>query len=109
MGRILTKVADCKYREYNRLLTEKFIVGLKDGGMTDEILSKVAMLEDIREATSECILTWVCRAEMQRTKRIVLNSIMEAKESDLVKYQKRECETMHSDRYRYFGTGHAPQ
>ena len=40
--------------------------------MTYEILRKVAMLEDIEEATSECILTWACRVEVHRTQSIAL-------------------------------------
>ena len=43
--------------EYGRLLTELFIGGLDDEGMTNEILWEVAMLEDIEEATSEHVLT----------------------------------------------------
>ena len=41
MGRLQTKVAVCKYRECDRILTEQFIGELNDKGMTDEILRDV--------------------------------------------------------------------
>ena len=57
MGRLQLKAAECKYREYDRLLTEQFIGELKDECMTDENLREVATLEVIEEVTDECILT----------------------------------------------------
>ena len=63
-GRLQTKAADCEYKEYCRLLTEQFIGALNDEGMTDEIVREVATLGNIEEATSECILAWVCRLEV---------------------------------------------
>ena len=65
MGRLQEKVAECKYREYDRLLTEQFIGDINDKGMTNGVLREVAMLEDIEEATSECILTCPCRVGVQ--------------------------------------------
>ena len=64
----------CEYRGYERLLTEQFIGGLNDEGMTDEILRDVAMLGNIEEATSEHVLTWACRVEGQRAQRSVLTA-----------------------------------
>ena len=61
MGRLQTKVAKCKYREYERPLTGQCISGLNDEGMTDEMLRMVATLGHIEEATSKCILTLACR------------------------------------------------
>ena len=97
MGRLQTKVARHKYTGCDRLLTQQFIGGLSDKGMTDEILKEVAMLEDIEEATSDPIFTWVHRVEVQSAERIVLSSIKDAEELDAIwKYAKKhKCETMH--------------
>ena len=80
MGRLQTKVAECEYREYDRLLIEQFIDRLNDEGMNNEILMEVTTLENIEEATSKYFLNWVHRVEMQRAQRSALNSIMESKD-----------------------------
>ena len=69
--------------------------------MNDEILRKVAMLEDIEEAYSECVLTWRHRVEVQRVQKIVLSSMKEAKEFDAIWQNtkiKHKCETMCNDK-----------
>ena len=48
MDRLRTKVAECQYREYDRLLTEQFISGLTYDGLIDKILKE---LQDIEDAT----------------------------------------------------------
>ena len=108
MGRLQTVAAECKHREYYRLLTGLCIGGLDDEGLTDEILREVAMQEDIEEATSDCIFTWACRVKVQRAKSIVLDSIKEAKGFDAIQQNARncECEIMHSAKCRYCRTGH---
>ena len=78
------KAAKWEYREDDRLLTEQFIDGLNQKGMTDEILREVAMLDDIEEATNEHILTWVHCVEAQRAQRITLNSSKKAEVFDVI-------------------------
>ena len=58
MGRLRAKTVDCQYKEYDRLLIEQFISRLNDGGMVEEILEKVATLEDIEDTMSEHVLLW---------------------------------------------------
>ena len=84
MGRLQTKTAEYKYREYGRLLTEQFIGGFNNKGMTDELLRVVTMLEDIEKATSEQVLTWAHRVKVQRAQRIALSSIKEAIKFDAI-------------------------
>ena len=79
-GQTSNKVAKFDYREFDRLFTEEFIGGVNDEGMTEDILRELATLEDIEEATTEHVLTWACRVEVQRTQGIALNTIMETKE-----------------------------
>ena len=57
MGRLQTKVAECKYRKYDRLLTEQLIGGLSVKSMADKILRKVSMSQDFEKATSGHVLT----------------------------------------------------
>ena len=45
---------------------------MNDEVMTDEILREQAMLEDIKEATSEDVLFCVCRLEVLRAQRSAL-------------------------------------
>ena len=80
MGRLRTKAANCQYKEYNRLLTEQFINGLNDEWMVYEKLKEVAILEDTKDATCECVLLWACRVEAQRVQKSSLNEIKEAKD-----------------------------
>ena len=109
-GRLWTKVAECKYRGYDRLLTEQFIGGINNEGMTDEILREVATLEDVQKATSECILALVHRLEVQRTQRIMSTSIQEAKEFVAIQQniQKCEYETTCGDKCKCCLRGHMP-
>ena len=60
------KLAKCEYRDPDRLLIELFIGGLTDDGITIEILREVTTVEKIEEATSEHVLGWACRVEVQR-------------------------------------------
>ena len=68
MGRLRLEATECKYKEYDALLTEQSINGLNDNGMVDEILKEVAMLEDIEHAASKHVLLWIHRVEAQRVK-----------------------------------------
>ena len=55
MGRLWTKATECKYKEYDGLLTGQFIDGINDEGMIDEILREAVTLEDIEDAMSMCL------------------------------------------------------
>ena len=52
---------------------------LNDDGMMDAIQKEVATLEDIEDATSEHVLMWACRGEVQGHKRAPIERL-EAKE-----------------------------
>ena len=88
MGRQRTRTAKCQYKECNQLLTEHFINGLKDDGMVDEALKEVTTLEDIEDATSEHVLLWGHRVEVQRVQKSALHEIeieKEVKDFDISK------------------------
>ena len=69
IGRLQTKVPKCRYKDPDRLLTEQFIGGLNDDGMTDE---------NIEKSTSRNVLGWACRVGAQRAQRSMLNNINES-------------------------------
>ena len=64
-----------KAMEYDRCLTEQFIGWLNDEGMSSEILRKTTTLEDIEDATSEKVLIWTQRWEVQRAQKIMSDNI----------------------------------
>ena len=70
-----TKVAECQYKEYERLLREQFISGLNDSGIISEILNEVAALKDIEDHMTEHVLLWVQRVEAQRAQKSALNKM----------------------------------
>ena len=115
MGRFQTKAAECEYKEYDRLLTEQFIKGLDDEGITSEILNEVSTLENIEYATSERVLLWAQREEVQRVQKVALNNIKEAKEFDSVRPNtpKHDNETHNKlkevDNCKYCWTGYLPR
>ena len=75
MDRLQTKVAECEYREPDRLLMEQFIDGPNDDDMTDDILREVTTLEDIYHATNKHALSLTHRVEAQRAQRSIQNNI----------------------------------
>ena len=56
--------------------------------MVSEILREVPTLEDIKDATSGNLLLLTQRVEAQRTQKVALNNIKEAKEFDSVRYSR---------------------
>ena len=83
MGKLQTKVAECKYRDPDRLLTEQFIGGLNNEDMTNEILRQVTALENTEEVTSECSLGCMHRLGAHRAQRSMLD-IEKAKHFDAI-------------------------
>ena len=58
--------------------------------MISEILRVVLTLEDIEDATSERVLIWVQRVEVQRAQMVVLNNIKEAKKFKYVRHSREK-------------------
>ena len=79
MGSLRKKAAEYQCKESNRLLNEHFINGINDDGMADEILKEEAMLEDIQDTLSDCVLLWAHMLEAQRWQQSALNDIKEVK------------------------------
>ena len=63
MGLMWTKAVGCDYTEYDRALTEEFIIGIGNEGMTGEILREVSALENTDDTTGERVLLSVQSVE----------------------------------------------
>ena len=107
MDRPPTKVAECEYRDPDRLLMEQFIGMLNDYSLTEEILREVT---DIKETTSEHVLGWTHGVEAYRAKGSMQNNIKEAKDSDAIweNSHKWVNGAQSGHKCMYCGTGHPP-
>ena len=94
MGRLCVVAAECNYRELNRQLKEQFIHGLNEKGMLDEIIRELTATNNDEQVTSEGVLIWAKRIEMQRAQATLLNTITESCQFDKVKGAKQTKEVL---------------
>ena len=64
--------------ELDRQLKEQFIHGLNDKCMLDEIIRELTAKNNNEQVTSEDMLVWAKRIEVQRAQAAILNSITES-------------------------------
>ena len=84
MGRLQVKAADCKCKENDRRLKEKFNNGMNDEAIAAEIIIELTVLKDTSEVSSEQVLVRVQSVEVQRAQKAVLESIRDAEDFDSV-------------------------
>ena len=89
MGRLCVVAAECKYRELDRQLKEQFIHGLSDKVMLDEIIRELTTQNNNEQVTSEGILAWAKRIEVQRAQAVVLNDITELHQFNKIKVAQK--------------------
>ena len=75
-GRLHVMAVECGYREIDRQLKEQFIHGLNDKGMLDKIIKELTTYSNDKQATSEGVLAWVERVEVQWAQAAILSDIM---------------------------------
>ena len=92
MGRLHVAVVECNYREVDRQLKEQFIHRLNNKCMLKEVIKELTTSKDDDQITSEGVLAWAKRVEVQRTQVAVLNTIMESRQFDKVKVMKKPKE-----------------
>ena len=78
-GRLWLSAIECNYKELNRQLKEQFIYGINDTDMLAEIIRELTKIHRNTEITSENVLCWAERVEMQRIQSAIMNSLTEAK------------------------------
>ena len=97
IGRLGVAPAECNYRELDGQLKEQFIHGLSDKLMLDEIIRELTAKNRHEQGTSEGVLIWAKRIEVQRAQAVILNNIMESHQFDKVnshpKAKGGQCET----------------
>ena len=84
MERLHIAVAECNYRELDRQLVEEFIHRLNDKVMLDKIKRELAAKTNDKHITSEEVLAWAKRTEVQRVQAAILNAITESHQFDKI-------------------------
>ena len=92
MGGLCVAAAECNYRELDRQLKEQFIHGLNDKLMLDEIIRGLTTKNNGEEVTSEDMLTWAKRIEVQRAQVAILSNIMESCQFDKIRVTQKSRE-----------------
>ena len=107
MGRLHIAAIECIYQEIDRQLKEQFIHRLNDKHMLEGIIKELTATSNDDHITNGGVLAWAKRVEVQRAQAAVLNTMMESRQFDKVKYQNGKTKTMlklwlaghHSDSY----------
>ena len=81
--------ADCNYREIDRQLKEQFIHGINNKVMLDKVLRELTAKINNEQTTSEGILAWAKRVEVQWAKAAILNDITESYQFDKIKMAQK--------------------
>ena len=91
MGRLLLSAVELNFQEIDIQLKEQFIHGLNNKDMLGEIIRELTKVKIGSVITSEDVLAWAKRVEVQRAQAVVMNSLTEAKECDKIKIAKNTC------------------
>ena len=84
MGMLCMAVVECNYKEIDRQLKQQFIHSLNDKYMLEEIIKELTTAKDDDHITSQGVLAWAKRVEVQRAQAAVLNAITELRQFDKV-------------------------
>ena len=118
MGRLHMAVAECNYKEIDQQLKEQFIHGLDDKTMLEEVIRELTARNNDEQTTSEGVLVWAKRIEVQWVQVAVLYDITELCQFDKINMasktkgrQVRESLNATLNRWpcRYCGGIHMPQ
>ena len=92
MGRLHVAATKCNYRELDRQLREQFIHGHNDKVMLDEIIRELTTKNNDEQMTSEGVLSWTKRIEVQRAQAAILNNITEMHQFNKIKVAQKSKE-----------------
>ena len=90
MGRLCMAAAECNYKEIDCQLKEQFIHGLNDKNMLDEVIRELTTKCINEQITSEDVLIWAKRVEVQRVLAAILSDITESQRFDKVKVVRKQ-------------------
>ena len=91
MGRLLIAAAECNYKEIDHQLKEQFIHGLNDKTILDKVIRELTTKNVNEQMTSEDMLIWAKRVEVQRVQAAILSDITESQKCDKVKVAKKQA------------------
>ena len=94
MGRLYIAAVECNYQEVDRQLKEQFIHGLNDKHMLEEIIKELMAAKNDDHITSGGVLAVTKRVEVQRAQVMVLNTLTESRQFDIVKIYKKTKDDM---------------
>ena len=109
MGRLHVVAAECNHKEIDHQLKEQFIHGLNDKTMLDEVIRELTTKNINEQMTSEDVLIWAKRVEVQRVQAAILSDITKSQKFDKVKVVKKQAMHPASPNWlcRYCGSSHA--
>ena len=91
MGRLCIVAAECNYKEIECQLKEQFIHSLNDKTMLDEVIRELTTKNLNEQTTSEDVLIWAKRVEVQRVQAAILSDITKSQMFDKVKVAKKQA------------------
>ena len=115
MEKLWVAAVGCNYHEVNRQLKEQFIHGLNDKSMLEEIIKEMTTAKNDDHITSEGVLAWAKRVEVQRAQAAALSTIIESRQFDKIKVKESRTKIpMHQSSTtqqpcRYCGGTHPPR
>ena len=81
--------AECNYREIDRQLKEQLIHGLNNKVMLDAVIRELTAKSNDKQMTSEGILAWAKRVQVQQVKAAILNDITESCQFNKIKMAQK--------------------
>ena len=89
MGRLHVAVVECNYTEIDQQLKEQFLHGLNDKIMLDEVIRELTTKSNNEQTSSEDVLAWTKRVEVQWAQSAILNDITESHKFDKIKMAQK--------------------
>ena len=84
MGRLRMSATECNYKEIDRQLKEQFIHGLNGSDMSIKLIRELTKIEDNENITSEQVLVWAKRVEVQKAESAILENLQETKDFERI-------------------------
>ena len=109
MGRLCVAVVECNYKAIDYQLNEQFMHDLNNKTMLDEVIRELTTKNTNEQMTSEDMLIWPKRVEVQRAQVAILSDITESQKFDKVKVaiQQATHPVLTRQLCRYCGSSHA--
>ena len=91
MGRLCIVAAECNFKEIDHQLKELFIHGLNNKSMLDDVIRELTTKNINQQMTSEDVLLWAKRVEVQRVQVAILSDITMSERFYKIKVVKKQA------------------